>query len=67
MILLDISFLVALEMEVAAGEAGPAVGLLRRLRGQRATVSVITVGELLEGAVDGRRLGPRSGGLRSSR
>jgi predicted nucleic acid-binding protein len=53
LILLDTSFLVALEREIAAAEAGPAIGLLRRLRGQRVAVSVITVGELLEGAEDG--------------
>ena len=52
MILLDTSFLVALENEAAAGKAGPAAALLGRLRGDRVSISVIAVGELMEGAKD---------------
>ena len=52
MILFDTSFLVALEGEVAAGKAGPAFAMLGRLRGQRLAISVVAVGELLEGAAD---------------
>jgi predicted nucleic acid-binding protein len=51
-VLLDTSFLVALERETARGEIGPARRLLPRLRGRRIVVSVVTVAELLEGASD---------------
>jgi len=51
-VLLDTSFLVALERETARGEPGPARKFLPSLRGRRLAVSVITVEELLEGAAD---------------
>jgi predicted nucleic acid-binding protein len=51
-VLLDASFLIALERETAQGEVGPARRFLPRLRGRRIVVSVISVEELLEGAVD---------------
>jgi predicted nucleic acid-binding protein len=51
-VLLDASFLIALERETAKGEDGPATRFLPRLRGRRLVVSVITVEEVLEGAAD---------------
>ena len=51
-ILLDTSFLIALERESARREVGPARTFLRQLRGRRVVVSVVTVAELLEGAAD---------------
>jgi predicted nucleic acid-binding protein len=51
-ILLDTSFLVALERETARGEQGPARRFLPSLWGRRLAVSIVTVEELLEGAAD---------------
>lgn len=51
-ILLDSSFLIALERETRTRRAGPAVGLLPRLHGRKLCLSVVTVGEFLEGAED---------------
>lgn len=51
-VLLDSSFLIALERETAARENGPARTFLSRLRGRRLVVSVVGVEELLEGALD---------------
>ena len=51
-ILLDSSFLVAIDRETAAGERGPAKAFLPRLQGRRIVISVVTVEELLEGAKD---------------
>ena len=51
-VLLDTSFLVALERETAAGEIGPARRFLPSLRGRRLVVSIVNVEELLEGAAD---------------
>jgi predicted nucleic acid-binding protein len=51
-VLLDTSFLVALEREVAKGEPGRATQFLRSLRGRRLLVSIVSVEEILEGAVD---------------
>lgn len=51
-VLLDTSFLIALERETAARELGPARRLLSTLKGRRAVVSVVAVAELLEGAAD---------------
>ena len=53
-ILLDTSFLVALEREVAAGRTGPARRFLPSLRGRQLVISVVTVEEILEGAADER-------------
>ena len=53
-VLLDTSFLVALERETAAGETGPARTFLPALRGRPVVVSVVSVEELLEGAADER-------------
>jgi predicted nucleic acid-binding protein len=50
--LLDASFLIALERETAARQPGPATAFLPSLRGRRLVVSVITVEEILEGALD---------------
>ena len=50
--LLDTSFLVALEREAASGTEGAARAFLPSLRGRTLVVSVITVEELLEGAAD---------------
>lgn len=51
-VLLDASFLIALERETAAGTIGPARTFLPELRGRRLVISVVTVAELLEGAAD---------------
>lgn len=51
-VLLDSSFLIALDRETARSEDGPARRLLTRLRGRRLVVSVISVEEILEGATD---------------
>jgi predicted nucleic acid-binding protein len=51
-VLLDASFLIALERETAARQVGPARKFLVRLRGRPLVVSVVTVEEVLEGAVD---------------
>lgn len=51
-VLLDTSFLIALERETAAGETGPARRFLPSLRGRPLVVSIVCVEELLEGADD---------------
>lgn len=51
-VLLDTSFLVALERETFRGEVGPARRFLPKLKGRKIVVSVVTVEELLEGSVD---------------
>jgi predicted nucleic acid-binding protein len=51
-VLLDASFLVALERETAAGETGPARTFLPSLRGRRIVISIVSVEEILEGAAD---------------
>ena len=51
-VLLDTSFLIALERETARGEQGAARKFLRSLRGRALAVSIVTVEELLEGAAD---------------
>ena len=51
-VLLDTSFLVALERETALGEKGPARTVLLSLRGRRLVVSIVSVEELLQGATD---------------
>jgi predicted nucleic acid-binding protein len=50
--LLDSSYLIDLERETAAGDIGPARRFLPSLRGRRIVVSIVSVEELLEGAVD---------------
>jgi predicted nucleic acid-binding protein len=51
-VLLDSSFLIALERETASGENGPARTFLASLRGRKLVVSVVSVEEILEGATD---------------
>ena len=51
-VLLDASFLIALERETAKSEEGPARRFLLSLRGRPLVVSIVNVEELLEGAVD---------------
>ena len=51
-VLLDTSFLVALDRETATGEMGPARRFLPSLRGRRLVISIVNVEELLEGAAD---------------
>lgn len=51
-VLLDTSFLIALERETANGEIGPARHFLPSLRGRPLVVSIVSVEELLEGATD---------------
>lgn len=50
--LLDSSYLIDLERETAAGKIGPARKFLSSLRGRTLVVSIISVEELLEGAID---------------
>ena len=50
--LLDSSYLIDLERETAAGEIGPARRLLTSLRGRPLVVSIVSVEEILEGAID---------------
>ena len=50
-VLLDASFLIALERETASAEIGPARRFLPKLQGRPLVVSVVTVEEILEGAV----------------
>jgi predicted nucleic acid-binding protein len=49
--LLDSSYLIDLERETANAEIGPARRFLSSLRGRPLVVSVVTVEELLEGAI----------------
>jgi predicted nucleic acid-binding protein len=51
-VLLDTSFLVALERETANAESGPARKFLPALRGRQVVVSIVSVEEILEGAAD---------------
>jgi hypothetical protein len=51
-VLLDSSFLIALERETSAREIGPARTFLPSLRGRPLVVSVVSVAEVLEGAVN---------------
>ncbi len=50
--LLDSSYLIDLERETANAEIGPARRFLSSLRGRPIVVSVVSVAELLEGAVN---------------
>ena len=51
-VLLDSSFLIDLERETAGGHEGRARRFLPALRGRRLVVSIVSVAEILEGAVD---------------
>jgi predicted nucleic acid-binding protein len=51
-VLLDASFLIALERETATRAQGPARRFLPSLRGRPLVVSIVTVEEILEGAAD---------------
>ena len=51
-ILLDSSFLIALERETRRRRAGRAMAMLPRLRGRKVCISVVAVAEVLEGADD---------------
>lgn len=51
--LLDSSYLIDLELETANAEIGPARRFLPSLRGRPLVVSVVSVEELLEGAISG--------------
>ena len=51
-VLLDTSFLIDLEREAASGEIGPARRFLLSLRGRPLVVSIVSVEELLEGAIN---------------
>ena len=54
-VLLDASFLIALERETASGAVGPARQFLPSLRGRALVISVVTVEEILEGATNEAR------------
>jgi len=56
MLLLDTSFLIEFEDELAHQKIGPAHGVLARHRRQAAAISIITLGEFAEGFVDPRAL-----------
>jgi predicted nucleic acid-binding protein len=51
-VLLDASFLIALERETAASTDGPARQFLPSLRGRPLVISIVTVEEILEGAAN---------------
>ena len=51
-VVLDTSFLIALERETAIGEHGPARTFLASLRGRQLVISIVSVEEILEGAAD---------------
>jgi predicted nucleic acid-binding protein len=51
-VLLDSSFIIALEREARNREMGPAQRFLRTLQGRRLVLSVVTVEEVLEGSKD---------------
>lgn len=51
-VLLDTSFLIALERETARREKGTARRFLSTLRGRPLVISIVSVEEVLEGAVD---------------
>ena len=51
-VLLDTSFLVALERETASGVNGPARKFLPSLHGRQLVISIVSVEEILEGAAD---------------
>ena len=51
-VLLDASFLIDLERETARKDMGPARQFLSALQGRRLVVSIVTVAEVLEGAVN---------------
>lgn len=51
-VLLDASFLIALERETADRQVGPARAFLPSLRGRPLVVSIVTVEEVLAGAAD---------------
>lgn len=50
--LLDSSYLIDLEQETAADRIGPARRFLSSLRGRSLVISIVSVEELLEGAID---------------
>ena len=52
MLLLDTSFLVEFEDELASERSGPACALLAGRRSQPAAISIVTLGEFAEGFVD---------------
>lgn len=51
-VLLDTSFLVALERELATRQSGPARRFLPRVAGRTLIVSVVSIAEVLEGSDD---------------
>jgi predicted nucleic acid-binding protein len=51
-VLLDTSFLIALERETARREKGPARNFLPSLRGRQIVISIVSVEEVLDGASD---------------
>jgi predicted nucleic acid-binding protein len=56
MLLLDTSFLIEFEDELAHRKMGPAYGVLAAHRRQTASISIITLGEFAEGFADPRAL-----------
>jgi predicted nucleic acid-binding protein len=56
MLLLDTSFLIQFEDELAHRKTGPACGVLAAHRREAAAISIITLGEFAEGFSDARAL-----------
>lgn len=56
MLLLDTSFLIELEDELARRRPGPASGVLHAHRRRAAAISIVTLGEFAEGFTDPRSL-----------
>jgi predicted nucleic acid-binding protein len=56
MLLLDTSFLIEFENELAHGKTGPAAGVLQAHRREPVVISIITFGEFAEGFADPRAL-----------
>lgn len=51
-VLLDSSFLIALERETRRREIGPARTFLPKLKGRKIAISIVSVEEILEGSAD---------------
>jgi predicted nucleic acid-binding protein len=52
MLLLDTSFLIEFEAELAGSQSGPATALLSARRTMPAAISIVTLGEFAEGFLD---------------
>lgn len=57
MLLLDTSFLIEFESEIASRRLGPAAALLKAHREAAVAISIVTVGEFAEGFTDAQDFG----------